>query len=120
MTLSTAARNAMVNALCALLNNGDIRFETAANNEVATCTFSSTAFGAATNGVATANAITADADATGGTIDHAVLRDSDAQTVITASCTVTGGGGDFELSLLSIGAGDTVSVTSLTITQPAS
>ncbi len=119
-TLSTAARNAAVDAIAALLDGGDIRFETSANNEVALCTFAGTAFGAAASGTATAAAIGSDADAAGGTIDHALLRDSVAATVITATCSATGGGGDIELTSLVIGAGDTVAVNSMTLTQPAS
>lgn len=119
-TLATIARNAAVDAVAALCNSGDIRFETSANNEVATCTFGATAFGAASSGTATANSIADDASATGGTIDHAKLRKSDASEVMTVTCTATGGGGDIELTSLVIGAGDTVSVTSLTLTQPAS
>lgn len=118
--LATAARNAAVNAIAALLNGGTIRFETSANNEVATCGFSATAFGAAASGTATANAISSDTNADGGTVDHALLRDSSAATIITATCTATGGGGDIELTSLAIGAGDTLAVNSMTLTQPAS
>lgn len=119
-TLATAARNAAVNAIAALLNSGTIRFETSGNNEVATCGFGATAFGAASAGTGTANAISNDSDAAGGTIDHAVLRDSGAATVITCSCSEVGNGGDIELTSLVIGAGDTLAVNSMTMTQPAS
>ena len=119
-TLATAARNAAVNAIAALLNSGHVRFETSGNNEVATCNFGATAFGTAADGTATANAIADDADAAGGTVDHALLRSSAAATIITCTCTATGGGGDIELTSLVIGEGDTVSVTSMTLTQPAS
>ena len=119
-TLATAARNAAVDAVAALLNSGHIRFETAANNEVATNNFGATAFAAAVSGTATANSIADDSSATGGTVDHALLRSSASATIITATCTAVGGGGDIELTSLVIGAGDTVSVTSMTLTQPAS
>lgn len=120
MTLETLARNAAANGIVDLLDGGNIRFETAANGEVATCTFGTPAFGAAAAGVATANAITDDSSAAGGTIDHAKLRQSDTTLVATLTCTTVGGGGDFELTSLVIGAGDTVTVSSFTITQPAS
>lgn len=119
-TLATIARNAAVDAVAGLLDSGNIRFETSANNEVATCNFGATAFGSASSGTATANSIADDTNATGGTIDHAKLRTSGAAEVMTVTCTATGGGGDIELTSLVIGAGDTVSVTSLTLTQPAS
>lgn len=120
MTLADIARNAAVAAVGALCNGGDIRFETAANGEVATCAFNATAFGSPSAGVITAATITDDTDAAGGTIDHAKLRSSAAATVATLTCTAVGGGGDLELTSLVIGAGDTVTVSSLTMTQPAS
>ena len=120
-TLTDTSRNAAVNAVAALCNSGTVKFHTAAHSVVATCTFGATAFGASASGTATANAITDDTNATGGTIDHAHLYKSDGTTdLMSVTCTATGGGGDIELSSLSIGAGDTVSITSLTLTQPAS
>ena len=123
VTLSTAARNAAADATVDLLDAGagpgTLVFLTSADAEVATLTFSDPAFGAAASGVATANSITPDTNATGGSITKAELRDSNAVVVFTMSVTATGGGGDITLSSLNIGAGDTVSVTSLTVTQPA-
>lgn len=119
MTLSTAARNAMISALGTLLNSGSIRFNTAGAVQVALIGFGATAFGAPATGVITANAMSADTNAAGGTVASALLRDSGAATVITATVSVTGGAGEFQLSTLTIGAGDTVSVSPLTITQPA-
>ena len=120
MTLETVARNAACNGVVDLLNSGTIRFETVGNSEVATCTFNATAFGDAATGTATAAAIVDDSSATGGVIDHALVRTSATALVATCTCTVTAGGGDFELTSLTIGAGDTVSVTAMTVTQPAS
>lgn len=119
-TLESNARNAAVNAIAALCNSGTIVFETSGNNEVATCTFGATAFAGAITGTATANAITSDSDAAGGTIAHAHLVTSGAAPIMQCTTTATGGGGDFELTSLVIGAGDTVQITSLTMTQPAS
>lgn len=118
-TLTSAARNAGIGAIAALCNSGTIQFQTSADVEVATCGFGATAFGAASAGVVTANAISDDASATGGVIEHAKFFTSGAAEVLEATCTATGGGGDFELTSLTIGAGDTVSVTSLTMTLPA-
>jgi hypothetical protein len=117
-TLANAYRSLLADTLAAVLDGGDIRFETSGNAEVATCAFGDPAFGSATNGVATANAITPDSDAEGGTIDHALLRTDDPATVLTCTCSTTSG--DFVLSSLEIGAGDTLSISSLTLTMPAS
>jgi len=118
-TLTAAARNAGIEAIGALCNSGTIEFQTSGDVEVATCTFGATAFGSGSTGTITANSITDDSSATGGVIDHAKFFTSGAAEVLEATCTVTSGGGDFELTSLTIGAGDTVSVTSLTMTLPA-
>lgn len=119
--LATAARNAACNAVVDLIDAGAaagaLVFRTSGNAEVATLPFSDPAFGNASTGVATASAITSDTSATGGTTDRATLEDSDANTVITAS--VGTSGEDINLSSVAIGAGDTVSMTSLTVTVPA-
>jgi hypothetical protein len=118
MTLTDTARNAACNAIVDLLDSGTAKFETSADVEVATCTFGATAFGAAASGVATANAITADSSATGGVIEHLSLYTSGATKLAELTCGV--GSGECQCSNLTIGAGDTVSITAMTITVPAS
>ena len=121
-TISTAARNAACDAVVDLIDAGaaagNLVFRTAGDVEVATLPFSDPAFGAAATGVASASTITSDTNATGGTTTKATLEDSDANAVITA--TVGTSGSDINLSSTAIGAGDTVSVSSLTVTMPAS
>jgi len=119
-TLSTAGRNAAVNAVTALINvsaPGHLVFQTSGGTPVATLAFSSTSFGAGSTGVATANAISSDTNAAGGTTTKAVLNDGAGTTVLTV--TVGTSGSDINLSSTTIGAGDTVSVSSLTLTMPA-
>jgi hypothetical protein len=121
-TLSTSARNAACDAVVDLIDAGAgagaLIFRTSGDAEVATLTFSDPAFGNASSGVATANSITSDTSATGGTTTKATLEDSDANVVLTA--TVSTSGADINLSSTSIGSGDTVSISSLTVTMPAS
>ncbi len=125
LTLPTATRNAACNAIVDLLDvgsgqaTGDLRFYTAAfATLLATLLFSNPAFGAASTGVATASAITADssADATG---TAAVLRarDRDAGTVFEG--TVGTSGADINFNTVSWTSGDNISVSSLTFTVPA-
>lgn len=120
--LETAARNAACNAIVDLIDAGagagTLRFETSGDVEVATLTFSDPAFGNAATGVATASAITSDTNATGGTIAQASIYDSDSNKVLEATCGTSGA--EINLSSLTIGAGDTVSISSLTVTVPAS
>tara|TARA_R110000823_G_scaffold2164_10_gene8950 strand:+ start:99 stop:464 length:366 start_codon:yes stop_codon:yes gene_type:complete len=117
--LETVARNAACDAVVDLLDGGTIEFQTSGSVEVATLTLGTPAFGAASVGTATANAIGSDTSATGGTITKAVFRTSAPATLFTVSVTATGGGGDIELSSVAIGSGDTVSISSYTHTQPA-
>jgi hypothetical protein len=121
-TLETAARNAACNAIVDLIDAGSgagtLEFETSGDVEVATLTFSDPAFGNAATGVATAGSITSDTNATGGTVAQASMYDSDSNKVM--ECTVSTSGADINLSSLTVGAGDTVSCSSLTVTVPAS
>ena len=121
-TLPNASRDAMVDALVDLIDAGagagDLVFQTSGDVEVATCAFSDPAFGASSGGTATANSISDDTNATGGTTTKASLQDSNSTEVIEA--TVSTSGADINLSSTTIGAGDTVSITALTVTQPAS
>lgn len=82
---------------------------------------SNPAFGASVNGVATANAIAADAAANNtGTADNCKWYDRAGTLRFTGTVTATGGGGDIELNSTSITAGVQVSITAGgTITQLA-
>lgn len=84
---------------------------------LATLTFNATAFGAAANGVATANAIVDDssADATG-TATWARWRSGGGTTIL--DCTVGTSGEDINFNTNSFVAGAVISITSLTYTQP--
>lgn len=131
VVLTSNARNAACDAIVDLIDAGAgagyLELKSApsttggtpgANNEVATLTFSDPAFGAASTGVATASAITDDTSATGGTANDATFFDSN--NVAVLQCDVAAAASDINLSSISIGAGDTVSITSLTVTVPAS
>lgn len=98
---------------------GTLVFQTSGDSEVATLTFSNTAFGAASSGTATAASITADSSATGGTIAKARLKNAAGTDKIICSVTGSGGGGDIELNSVIISAGQEVAITSLTYSAPA-
>ena len=123
MQHATAIRNtiadAVVDAIDAGAGSGTLELQTSGGAEVATLTFSSTAFGAASSGTATAAAITDDTDATGGVISQFQIKDSNGSLVISGSVSESGGGGDIIITSTSIGAGDSVSASSLTYTAPS-
>jgi hypothetical protein len=121
----TAARNGMADYVVDLIDvgatdlNGDLVFMTSGDVEVATLAMSNPAFGAAAAGTATAAAISDDSSATGGTVALFKIQDRNNAEVFRGTVTATGGGGDIELSSVSIGAGSTVSMTSLTYSASA-
>ena len=84
---------------------------------VATLAFGNQAFGASSSGVITANAITSDTNATGNAspVANATLETGGGTVVV--HCAVAASGSDINLTGgLTIGAGDTVSCSSLTYT----
>lgn len=123
-TLSTAARNAACNAIVDLIDvgttdaNGDLVIMTSGDVEVATLAFSNPAFGNAATGVATANAISDDTNATGGVAALFKVQDRNNTEVFRGA--VSTSGAELNLSSTTIGAGDTVSISSMTVTMPAS
>lgn len=123
VTLTATARSAACDAIVDLVDAGagagTLEFVAAdTTTEVATCTFSDPAFGAASTGVATASAITSDTSATGGTTTIAKFKDSNGTEVLR--CSVSTSGADINLSNNVITAGETVAITALTVTVPAS
>lgn len=123
VTHSTTARNAATDAVTALIGtSGNLKFRLtgtvgAPGTAVATLPLSATAFGASSSGTATANSITSDTNATGNAsaVATATLETSGGTVVI--HCAVGSSGSDINLSGgLVIGAGDTVSCSSLTYT----
>jgi hypothetical protein len=131
MAVSTAVatRNAMLDVPGAALNTGYLRIYSgtppatadtslSGNTLLAELRLNSDAFPAASSGVLTANAITADstADATG-TATFFRLFDSDGTTVRFQGAVATSGA-ELNMSSVSIVASAVVEVTSLTITLP--
>jgi hypothetical protein len=121
VTHSTAARNASADAVLALIGaSGRLRFRlsgtvSSPGTSVANLGLAATAFGAATGGTATAGAITSDTNAAGNAspVANATLETSGGTVVV--HCAVAASASDINMSGgLTIGAGDTVSCSSLT------
>jgi hypothetical protein len=125
---ASAAADAVVDRIDAGAGAGTIKIYTGtiptdadtavgAQTLLATLTFSDPAFGAASNGVATASAITSDtsADATG---TAAWARVADSNAVTQFDVTVGTSGDDINFNTVSFVSGATVAITALTFTQP--
>ena len=138
--INTAARNAMVDAVKALIDGGSgaahLRIYTGAQPAgpgtsptgtlLLDVALNDPSFGATGTGTSTAAqspALTGTGAATGAAGWMRVCDSTEAAGtglgVVDGSVTVTGGGGDCQLSTTSITTGLTVNVTSLTLTQPA-
>lgn len=127
LTHTTATRNVVADAVAGLLDvgvtnpNGRLIYNTSGDVEVATLNFANPAFAAAGTpvaGRADANAIASDTNATGGVVAKCSLEDRNNLQALEGSVTATGGGGDIELTNVTIGAGDTLSTSSLTYAAP--
>lgn len=123
VTHSATARNAATDAVTALIGaGGSLVFRitgstvSAPSTAVATLPLSTpTAFGASSSGTATANAISSDTNAAGGTVAFATLQTSGGAVVI--QCSVAASASDINMSPnVIIVAGSTVTCTSLTYT----
>ena len=121
VTHSNTALSAATDAVTALIGaSGKLKFRlsgtvAAPGAAVATLSLSATAFGAAVNGLATANAITSDTNATGNAspVATATLETSGGTVVI--HCAVAAAASDINMTNgLTVAAGDTVSCSSLT------
>lgn len=130
--ISNAAASAAANAVVDLIDVGGAGYlriysgtkpagpdsALAGNTLLAELRFSATAFGNASNGVATANAITADtaADATGTATFFRVFAGDGTTAIFDGEIGTSGS--DINISSTAIQAGAEVSVSALTYTQP--
>lgn len=124
ITLSTSARDVLCNAIVDQIDlgasDGTLEFYVDGfATLLATLTFSSTAFGASSNGVATANSITSDTSADDtGTVGVFQILNGESSPLLSGTCSASGG--DINFNTTSINTGDSIAVTSLTVTVPAS
>lgn len=121
LVLETASGNAVADAIDAQINTGvtqsgaKLVLETSGDVEVSLHRFDATAFGGASSGVITANSLPIDdTDADGGTVAQYSIFNRDDVKQLEGVVAVAGQ--DLDLSSLSVGVGDTVSLTAFTIT----
>lgn len=123
MNLETAMRNAIADAYDVRVNTGagtaQLKFETSADAAVAAVNLQNPAFGAAAAGVITlAGVPLTSGAASAGTIEHASIYDRDAAKLAELTCGTAGA--EIIITSLVIAATETIDLTSLTITCPAS
>lgn len=128
--LGTSARNAAADAIAALLNNGTFELRTGApptnpgdadsGTLLGAPTFGATAFGSASTGVATANALGDDTAVASGDAGHFRAKSSGSTVIAQGTAGNSGDSPDFTLDNKAIVAGGTISVSALTLTVPAS
>jgi hypothetical protein len=117
-TLSTAMRNALLDAGLARLNGGNLVVGTTGmGTTLSTHTLSATAFGAASGGSATANAIGDATIANSGTAAEASLQNSSDGDEIS-EITVGVSGSEINFDSVNFVAGGTASISALTATVP--
>lgn len=122
LTLETVLRDDLANQIDDSVNVGagtaNLIFETSADAEVATIPLQNPAFGAAATGVITlAGTPIEDTSATAGTIAQFSIYDRDAVKQLEGVVLVSGG--DINITSLVIAGGDTIELTSFSITVPA-
>lgn len=123
VTHPSSMRNLIVDTVTGQIDTGstfgELEFQASASTALVVVTFDSTAFGAASTGLATAETITDGIVLVAGTATIGLVRSSTQNLeVLSCSVTSTGGGGDIELSSNVLSTGQTVSVTALTYTGP--
>jgi hypothetical protein len=122
LTLETGLRDDLANQIDDSINTGggtaNLKFETAGDVEVATIDFQNPAFGAAAVGVITLQGTPLeDSNADAGTIEHFSIYARSGTKQLEGTVLVAGG--DINITSLVIASGDTVELTSFSITVPA-
>lgn len=122
LTLETGMRDDLANQMDDSINVGggtsNMKLETSGDVEVATLNFQNPAFGASATGTITLQGTPIeDTSATGGVVAQFSIFARDGVKELEGVVAVTGQ--DLDLTSLTVGAGDTVELTSFSITVPA-
>ena len=127
ITLESTPLNAAVDAVAALFDGGSVEFLDGATVLVS-LTLAADVFPGATAGSTDAtlssnppygNVVVVGVVTATGTCDGFQVKNSGGTVILTGSVSAVGGGGSFELSSVDFGVGDTVVVSTMTYSQPA-
>lgn len=123
VTHATTVRSALADAVDALINTGGGTAKLRLRDSTTTIVdfnLQNPAFGSASSGVITLAGVPIAAVAgAAGDVDNAQILDRGGSLVLSCSVTGVGGGGDIEVSNVSIANGQDCSLESLTYTAPA-
>ena len=121
MLLSTTLRDAISDLVDSTIGtSATLEFQTSGDVEVATLTLGNPAFGASSSGTITlAGTPLSDTNATGGTMAKAAFKQGGTTIVLTLSVGPSASDSNFSGGV-AVDPGDTVQLTSLTNTCPAS
>lgn len=114
----TSARNLICNAFVDSLDDGFVKFETSAGGLIVACNFDSTsAFTAAATGTASANTFLDSVSTATGTIQQVSLYSSANTLMFTTDCNDSS---TFSVSSITINSAETMRISTMTLTAPAS
>ena len=121
ITLTTAAKNAALDGIVDLIDGGtgsagSVQILDNSNTELATLPLSNPAFGSANNGTVLANSVTNDDTVVTGTASTFKVYNTDGLELFSGTVTGLGGGGDLILSNINLVVGDSISVSSFSLT----
>lgn len=123
LTLQDALKQVLADAIDAEINTGagtaELQFMTAGNVEVATCPLANPAFGNSNaTGTISVSGTPQDTNATGNASPVTKFRIFDRDATFLIEGTVSTSGADINISNTTINAGETVTLTSFSITVP--
>lgn len=126
ITLASNTRDVATNSIVNLINQGTINptgsiniYTTGLTTLLVTLNFSNPAYATSLNGVARGNPVTNGVALTSGVASIFTVVNRDGTEIFRGTVTATGGGGDIELSSISIATSQIVSINSSTFTMPA-
>lgn len=126
ITLTTNTRNVATNSIVDLIDTGTVNptgsiniYTTGLNLLLVTLNFSNPAYGNSLNGVATGNPVTNGVALASGTASIFTVVNRNGVEIFRGTVSATGGGGDIELSSVSIATSQIISINSTTFTMPS-
>lgn len=125
ITLTTNTKNVATNSIVDLIDQGTTNLTGAINIYttglallLVTLNFSNPAYGNSLNGVATGNPVANGVALASGTASIFTVVNRNGVEIFRGTVSATGGGGDIELSSVSIATSQIISINSTTFTMP--